>query len=243
MKGGALPAPYRGIAPEDMDERDESRAGRARWSRRPARLLVAVAAAVSLAATACSSSKERDAAPTRVPSSVGSDRAGLVVGSGPVTVELYLDFLCPACRAFEADAGDELASLVAANKITLVYRPVAILDHASTNEYSTRSAASAACASDLGKLIPYANLLFQNQPAEGGPGFSDEELIELAQRVQMTEPAFRQCVREHRFVPWVGTVTATMRPKNVLGTPTVFVGGAQLDQPTGERLAAAVAAR
>ncbi len=177
-----------------------------------------------------------------VPAAAGEDRVGLVIGTGPVTVELYSDFLCPACRAFERDARDDVDKLLADQKIRLVYRPVAILDRLSSNEYSTRSAAGAGCAADAGKLIDYAKLLFDNQPAEGGAGPTDEELIRLAGTAGITDPGFVQCVRAGRYVPWVGHVTATMEPNNVTGTPTVFVAGTLLQRPTGQRLVSAVGA-
>ena len=80
--------------------------------RRRTRLVTAVAVAVLLAAalTGYAVYAAQDTGDDfAVPASATSDRAGLRVGDGPVTVEVYLDFLCPACRAFEADAGSTRA--------------------------------------------------------------------------------------------------------------------------------------
>jgi protein-disulfide isomerase len=175
-----------------------------------------------------------------VPAAAGADQVGLVLGTGPVTVELYSDFLCPACRAFEADARDDLDKLLAEGRIQLVYRPVAILDRMSSNEYSSRSAAGAGCASDAGKLLDYAKVLFDNQPAEGGAGHDDDELIRLAGTAGLTDPGFGECLRDGRYLPWVGQVTGSMDDHQVTGTPTVFVDGERLSRPTGERLVGAV---
>lgn len=189
---------------------------------------------------AVSRGSDEPVTPSAAPATVSEDGVGLVVGAGPVTVELYSDFLCPACRAFETDARDEIASLLQQNKIRLIYRPVAILDRLSTNQYSTRSANGAGCAADAGKLIDYADVLFDNQPAEGGAGWTDDELIRLASTAGIGDVGFGQCVRERRYSGWVKQVTESMGPRNVLGTPTVFVNGEQLQGPTGERLVAAV---
>lgn len=200
--------------------------------------------AASLAGYLIYQGQQSDGSPAAAatPLAVAADGAGVVIGSGPVTVELYSDFLCPACRAFEADARDEIDSLLAGGKIRLVYRPVAILDRMSTNEYSTRSAAAGVCASDAGKLTDYAKVLFDNQPAEGGAGHDDEQLIRYGTAAGITDAAFEQCVRSGRYRGWVGKVTDTMQPHNVRGTPTVFVAGQQLQRPDGSSLVAAVTA-
>jgi protein-disulfide isomerase len=175
-----------------------------------------------------------------VPAGASEDGAGVRIGTGPVSVELYSDFLCPACRVFENDARDDIDRLLAEDRITLVYRPVAILDRMSTNDYSTRSAAGGGCAADTGRLLDYAKVLFDNQPAEGGAGHDDDALIRLAGTAGITGADFEQCVLDGRYVDWVGKVTETMAPNGVRGTPTVFVAGTQLQRPTGERLVSAV---
>jgi protein-disulfide isomerase len=185
---------------------------------------------------------QQPAADAPYPAGAVDDRAGVRIGNGPVTVELYSDFLCPACRAFENDARDDIDRLLAENRIRLVYRPVAILDRLSTNRYSTRAAAGAGCAADAGKLLDYSKALFDNQPAEGGAGHDDDALIRLAGTAGITGDGFAQCLRDGRYTDWVGTVTATMGPRGVRGTPTVVVAGTQLEHPTGDRLVAAVTA-
>ena len=210
-----------------------------RWRARIS-VTAAVALAIAGATIVAIVQVGHSAPPAAVPRSASSDGAGLVVGSGPVTVELYSDFLCPACKAFEADAGDEIGRLLAAGRIRLVYRPVAILDRASGNRYSTRAAASAACAADAGKLMPYVKVLFRNQPPEYAAGPDDEQLIRLARTAGITGPEFAACVRDGRYQPWVRQVTATMEPRDVPGTPTVIVNGKPLEQATGQQLLAAV---
>lgn len=175
-----------------------------------------------------------------LPSGVSADGVGLRVGNGPVPVDIYLDFLCPICGQFEAEARDEIAQLVDAGKITAVYHPVAILDRASTNQYSTRSASGAACASDTGKLTAYVRTLFEHQPAEGGAGWTDGELIQLARSAGIGGTDFAQCISGGRYTSWIGTVTAAMAAKGIQGTPTVLVNGNTLEPRTGAALVAAV---
>ncbi|GAA1817760.1 thioredoxin domain-containing protein [Planosporangium flavigriseum] len=154
---------------------------------------------------------------------------GLVVGAGPKTVELYLDFICPACRNFEESGGSSLNQMAAANKIKLVYHPVAFLDRASTTQYSTRSAAAAGCASDAGKLPEFVQAMYANQPPEGSAGLSNDQIIQLAHRAGITGSGFDTCVRDGKYRPWVQHVTDAAVSRGVTGTPTVFVEGKQVE--------------
>jgi protein-disulfide isomerase len=100
-----------------------------------------------------------------VPKHVAKHTDGIIAGgSGPIRVDVYVDYQCGDCKAFETAAAATLNQEVAANRITLVYHPLALNDAASDTQYSTRAAASAACASDLGAFMAYSNLLFTDEP-------------------------------------------------------------------------------
>jgi len=175
-----------------------------------------------------------------VPPGATADRSGIVVGSGPVTVEIYLDYLCPACRNFEEQSGATIARYLTEERITVVYHPVAILDRYSTNRYSSRSAAGAGCAAEAGRLTEYTEALYADQPAEGGPGHSDERLVEIAVGAGLPGDDFGQCLRENRYGDWVRYVTEEMARRGVRGTPTVFVNGQMLGNPSNDELVAAI---
>ena len=174
-----------------------------------------------------------------VPAHGSSDGTGVVAGSGPATVDVYLDFMCPHCKAFEEEAGSALASLASGGKAAVVYHPVAFLDGASTTRYSTRSSASSGCAADGDKFVEYASALFARQPAEGGPGLTDDELIQVGGSVGLVDPAFAQCVRDGKYTSWVSHVNDGAGEKGVNGTPTVFVNGRSV-QATAAAITAAV---
>ena len=46
------------------------------------------------------------------PPGATEDGTGIVVGSGPVTIDVYEDYLCPACKQFEQTSGPTLEQLV-----------------------------------------------------------------------------------------------------------------------------------
>lgn len=176
------------------------------------------------------------------PKHASTDSTGVTVGSGPVTIDVYQDFLCPFCRKLEDEAGPTLRQLIDTKQARVVYHPVAFLDRASTNQYSTRSAASAGCASDQDRIVEYSSALYARQPAEGGPGLTDDDLIQVAASVGIINPAFAQCVRGGTYRPWIDRVNDGASRRGVIGTPTVFVNGQEVPSPSAQRIRAAVEA-
>jgi protein-disulfide isomerase len=182
------------------------------------------------------------AIPAGVTGDGGDNGAVRVAGDGPVTVEVYLDYLCPACRQFESDTNSTVDQLLTAKKITLVWHPLAFLDDRSTTRYSTRSANAAACATDAGKLKEYGNALYANQPSEGSAGLSDDKLIDIGGNVGLNAPSFAQCVRDQKYAGWIAHVTDLAARRGVTGTPTIYVNGKVLTDHSPDGLKAAVAA-
>jgi protein-disulfide isomerase len=180
------------------------------------------------------------ATPPRTPAHTTPEGDGVVVGSGPVVVDTYIDFQCPFCRAFEMSSGGAVRAMAAEGLITLVVHPMDFLDQASTNHYSSRAASASGCASDADRFGEYSQVLFESQPPEGGLGLTDEQLVELGGAVGMTEPAFARCVPQHVYVPWADYVTQRALARGVSATPTTLVGGVPV--PANARaIAAAVA--
>jgi protein-disulfide isomerase len=180
-------------------------------------------------------------APGHIPADATPAGDGIVIGTGAVTVDAYVDFLCPFCRQFELASEDTLKAMVTDGLIKLVYHPMSFLDEASTTRYSSRAAAASGCASDGGKFPEYLRALFVSQPAEGGPGLTDAELVELGTSAGLTDPAFGQCVLSGRYLDWPPYVTEQATAAGVSGTPTVLVAGEPVAADP-RAIAAAVAA-
>lgn len=174
------------------------------------------------------------------PASATADGSGLVDGTGPVTVEIWLDLHCPHCATFEEEAGALLDRMVADGTITRVQHPVAFLDRFSSTRYSTRAAAAVGCAADAGAHPQYVRALLAAQPSSGGPGLSDTELIEVGGDAGITDAGFAECVREGQYRGWTEHVTALAAREGVTGTPTVRVNGEDVPA-TAQAVQAAVA--
>jgi protein-disulfide isomerase len=162
--------------------------------------------------------------PESVPAGTAADGDGIVIGTGPATVDLYVDFLCPFCRGFEEASGAMLQAIAAAGVGSLVYHPLGFLDRLSTTRFSTRAAAASGCAADQDAFMEYKDALFANQPDEGGPGLSDEELAQLGVALGL-DPSFPHCIGDARYLEWSAYVTTRASEHGVVGTPSVFVDG------------------
>ena len=180
------------------------------------------------------------AVPSRIPASATREGDGVLLGLGPVRVDAFIDFLCPYCRRFELSAAPTLAGLVSAGTISLAYHPMNFLDEASTTNYSTRAAAASGCAADQERFAEYAHALFVNQPPEGGPGLTDDELAGLG-RAAGLDSAFATCLAGAPYLDWPSYVTARAVALGVSATPTVLVDGAGVS-PDAQAVSAAVAA-
>jgi protein-disulfide isomerase len=180
------------------------------------------------------------ATPKGTVSDGGTDSGLAVAGNGPVRVEVYLDFLCPACKSFETNANATLDQFVSQNRITLIWHTLGFLDSRSTTNYSTRSAAAAGCASDFGQLKAYGNALFASQPPEGSAGLSADQLIDLGGPAGLNSPAFAACVRDQKYKPWVGRITNDAARRGVNATPTLFINGKETTVNTVDDLKAAI---
>jgi protein-disulfide isomerase len=214
----------------------ERRRRRALWTSVGAVFVLVIAGLIGWGVTAA-----RNAGDFTPPAGANPEGTGIVVGSGPVDIDIYADFLCPFCKQFEQQAGETIDQLVAEGKVRVTYHPVAFLNRYSSTNYSTRSAAASGCAAQSGKFLEYARALFDRQPPEGGPGLSDDQLVDIAVEVGLGRDSFRNCVRGNTFKKWTDHVTEEASRAGVTGTPTVMVDGKPV-QASAESVRAAVAA-
>jgi protein-disulfide isomerase len=165
----------------------------------------------------------------------------------PVTLDVYEDYQCPACAGFESRSGATLAALVADGSARVVYHPLAFLDRASTDQYSTRSLNAAGVVVDAAgpeAFVRFAGLLYERQPAEGGAGLTDDQLIDLAEQAGASGPAVERGIRNLVFEDWTRRVTDEGSRAGVNQTPTVLLDGKRLEyeQLQPDALTAAVRA-
>jgi protein-disulfide isomerase len=175
-----------------------------------------------------------------------ADGTVISVGSAdaPVTVDLYEDFQCPNCKRFEATTGSTLAQLVADGTVQARYHGMAFLDTNANDDYSTRAlnaAAVVAATAGPDAFQTFHDLLFANQPAEGGSGLTDDQLVAYAAEAGASGGTVEQDIRALTYGDWVATATDQASKDGVTGTPTVLVDGEQPAELSPDGLTAAVA--
>lgn len=200
---------------------------------------VAVLVIAGLVGWAVVASQDSSGGYTAPPGVAAGDDSGIAIGTGPVKVDLYADFICPACQQYETTNKTTIDAAIAENKITLVFHPVSFLDRTTSTKYSTRSSAASGCAAEGGKFREFAAALFEKQPPEGGAGLSDDDLIQIAGGVGLVNPDFAECVRDGKYKKWTGHVTEKASERGVTGTPTIFVNGKEIER-TPEALKSAL---
>jgi protein-disulfide isomerase len=204
-------------------------------------LVIAVAVTVVVRQTQHEQAVASASAPGGVPAHVQSDggiagvTASTPAGKTPVTVTMWEDFQCPACRAFEAGNHQQLEAWAQQGVVRLVYQPVAFLDRASTTNYSTRAliAAGAVVNADPTAFQAFHDLLYAHQPAEGSAGLTDAQLVDLAVQAGAPRDAVAQALSTQQYKGWTVQRTEVFSQKYT-STPTVLVNGKEVpaDDPT-----------
>jgi protein-disulfide isomerase len=166
--------------------------------------------------------------------------------SGVIHIQMFVDYFCPVCGAFEKANGEQLETWIETGAAAVEIFPMAILDRASQGtKYATRAANAAACVADYSpdEYYNFNTILFENQPKEGTQGLTDAELIELTQEANVSNPKkIAECIDTQRFAGWVedARTRAQNGPipntdvKSVMGTPTIIVNGVKYTGPLND---------
>lgn len=164
-----------------------------------------------------------------------ADGAVVTAGTGPVAIDVYEDYICPSCERFEERYGNEITTALNDGRLTVRFHTIAILDAQSDPAgYSTRAANAALCAVPAGIFPRYHKKLFDEQPAEGSAGLTDEQLVQFGTELG-AQGDFAACVQGSTHADAIAKETdkATKDPDlqtdGKFGTPTVAVDDKKID--------------
>lgn len=178
-----------------------------------------------------------------------ADAMAIPIGrtDAPVTLTVYDDFRCTACRAFHTVYQPALDQLVASGKLKILVHPVTLVDsNLAGTSGSLHAGNAAACAQDSGHFSAYRDLLYTRQPTEDNDAYaSNQTLITLARQVPgLDTTSFESCVATGRYDPWVKRNYANLAQisGNQVSTPTLYLNGRRYVPPAAQSEAAARAA-
>jgi protein-disulfide isomerase len=169
-------------------------------------------------------------------SNINADTGAITVGTGPDTLDTYVDFMCPVCNNFEQTYGSSIQSWVEDGSITLNIHPISILNRLSNGtSYSTRAASAMYCvaAANPDATLPFLQALYAQQPQENSNGLTDDQLIAIATSVGVTNAS--DCITAGTYKSYVDAQTKNtpIQPgQSGISTPTVVVNGKVLNNTT-----------
>jgi protein-disulfide isomerase len=147
-----------------------------------------------------------------------------------VSVDVYFDYMCPYCGQFERANQLDLGDLLAEGKITVNFHVMSFLDEASNGtKFSTRAgnAALTVASKAPAAFMDFNEAMFANQPAEGTPGLSDQDIADLAARAGVPE-AVISALPAGDFNNAIAQSTQ-QDFQVVTGTPTVLLNGTKFE--------------
>lgn len=142
----------------------------------------------------------------------------------PVTVRIFGDLECPACKA--AEPGVTHLRRDYADTVRLVWNdfplPPTVHPHA-------REAANAArCAEEQGKFWEMHDALYDAQASWASSRNLTEDFVALGRKIGLDEDAFRACYGEKRYDGKVTDDMSEGRANAVDSTPTFFVNNTRV---------------
>lgn len=135
------------------------------------------------------------------PAAIDKANATVLVGkpTAKVTVDAYEDFLCPICKQFEAQYFPQVADQLRAGTVKVRYHMLNLLDSSSVPPgYSMMSANMALAVATVApqQFLDFHYSLFQKQPEENGPGWTQSQLTNLANRLGVHGSQFEKLVND-----------------------------------------------
>jgi protein-disulfide isomerase len=161
----------------------------------------------------------------------GMQATGQVLGpdSAPVQIDEYSDFECPFCARFAiVTMPDVRQRLIPTGKVRWRFMDFPLQQHAK----SAVAHVAAACAADQGKFWEMEETLYGDQNAWVEDSRPERKFFEYARRIGLNADSFRVCLDSRQPWPKIEANRCAGEKLGVGGTPTFFVNGHQLPDPT-----------
>ncbi len=143
-----------------------------------------------------------------------------------VTIEIWSDFQCPACRAFAVNLEPQtITDYVVTGKVRLVYRDAAFQGRGRAYDESVEAAAAARCAADQGLFWQMHNWLFANWNGENQGAFAAARLSTIATAAGLEMTQYDACMATGNQQTAVTAETDQGVAAGINQTPTLVING------------------
>lgn len=215
-------------------QKKSSKSASARKKDRTTMYLLVAGAAIAVAVIALIVLQNRSQAKVSVPPTASTvitegvnDRNTKGPADAPVTVTVFSDFECPACKNFATDAEVAIdADYVNKGLVKFEYKHFPLPQH---NPSATQGALAAECAADQGQFWPMHAYLFQEAGKAGTSTFTSSRLDAMAKALGLDTSAFNKCVSQQKYAQLVRDNIREGQQLGVNATPTIYVNGQKVD--------------
>ena len=148
------------------------------------------------------------------------DAKALGSKTAPITIEVFEDFQCPACRNFyETSLKQVIDNYVTPGKVYLIHRDFPLDMH----PYSHQAARLANAAADLGQFETVERALFDNQDKWSANGKIEEAIASTVSAAQMKKILDYQAAHINDINASIERDRAMGAQRNVSQTPSIYV--------------------
>jgi protein-disulfide isomerase len=148
--------------------------------------------------------------------------------NAPITVQIWEDFLCPACRQWTTTVEPQVIDqYVKSGQIQLEFRQFPLSGHAPG---SNMAAMASLCAADQGAFWTYHNRLFMGQD-QGQAGFTIDALTRYADELDLDSRALLECMSSQKYRDEVAASANEALQLGLNATPSVLVNGTRMTNP------------
>jgi len=152
--------------------------------------------------------------------------------NAPVTVEVFEDFQCPACRQFSADTEPPIVNnYVETGQVRYIFRQFPFIDDRVPTNESDQAANASMCAAAQNRFWDYHDMLFANWNGENQGTFNNNRLVAFAEALNLNMGEFNACFQANRYADEIQQDQARAAQFGVTGTPTVVVNGTVVGDP------------
>lgn len=163
-----------------------------------------------------------------IPFGALADGRNLGSADAKVTVDIWSDFQCPACRSFATTIEPRtITDYVVAGKVKLVYHDAAFQGQKAHSAYdeSIEAAGAARCAADQGLFWQMHNWLFANWNGENEGAFAAPRLRALAAAAGLDLTTYDTCMAAGGQQMAAANETNQALTAGINQTPTIIING------------------